>query len=93
MDRAEAWRGAKCFVGHDESTTRLSICIYLAYLRYIHTLLVFVHCAKITDGREKGGNRERKKERGEEGEMVSWSRLVERLHHSPIPTSFIYVHC
>lgn len=62
----------------------------------------FTTCvSQIVDGREKGGNRERKKEkkkerkkeRGEEREMVSWSRLVERLHHSPIPTSFIYVHC
>lgn len=79
MDRAEAWRGAKCFVGHDDTfiNTLRYVSTWLTLGTYIHTSLVFVHCAKITDGREKGGNRERKKERGEEGEMVSWSRLVE----------------
>lgn len=59
--------------GHDESTTRLSICTYLAYLTYIHTLLVFVHCEKITDEREKGGNREeREKERRKEAKKERW---------------------
>lgn len=52
----------------------------LTCTRDLNVTCSFTTCiSPIIDGKEKGGSRERerKKERGEEGEMVSWSRLVE----------------